>query len=216
MKHLKCIFIGLLLFLFILINVVEVYTFNHDYYLSEFDKYDVYKDVDLGRDGVYYASGEIISYLKNDRNDLNVVYEGVDVFNQREISHMVDVKRIFTFLKYAKIFSVLLGILMIVLDKSVKTVVWSLIYTGMHSLIMMSAVIVVAINDFTSAFIKFHEMFFSNDLWLLNPMTDRLIQMLPEGFFLDMALSIGITHLSITLTLAIIAVYNLRKIKTKV
>ncbi len=213
MKHLKYIFIGLLLFVFILISVVEVYTFNHDYYLSEFEKYDVYEDVDLGREGVDYASGEIISYLKNDRNDLNVIYEGIDVFNQREISHMVDVKRIFTVLKYAKIFSVLLGILMIVLDKSVKTVVWSLIYTGMHSLIMMGTVIVLAINDFTSAFIKFHEMFFSNELWLLNPVTDRLIQMLPEGFFLDMALSIGITHLSITLTLAIIAVYNLKKIK---
>ncbi|MCK5763634.1 MAG: TIGR01906 family membrane protein [Clostridiales bacterium] len=213
MKHLKYIFIGLLLFVFILINVVEVYTFNHDYYLSEFDKYDVYKDVDLGREGVDYASGEIISYLKNDRNDLNVIYEGIDVFNQREISHMVDVKRIFTVLKYVKFFSVLLGILMIVLDKSVKTVVWSLIYTGIHSLIMMSTVIVLAINDFTSAFIKFHEMFFSNELWLLNPVTDRLIQMLPEGFFLDMALSIGITHLSITLTLAIIAVYNFKKIK---
>jgi len=117
-----------------------------------------------------------------------------------------------TLKEYAKIFSVLVGILMIVLDKSAKTVLWSLIYTSVHSLIMMGVIIVIAINDFTSAFIKFHEMFFSNDLWLLNPMTDRLIQMLPEGFFLDMALSIGITHLSITCTLGIIALYNLRRI----
>ena len=212
MKHLKYIFIGLLLFVFILISVVEVYTFNHEYYISEFEKYDVYKDVDLGRDGVYYASGEIISYLKNDRKDLNIDYEGVDVFNHREKAHMIDVKRIFTLLRYAKVFSILLGILMIVLDKSAKTVLWSLIYTSLHSLIMMGAVIVLAINDFTSAFIKFHEMFFSNDLWLLNPATDRLIQMLPEGFFLDMALSIGTTHLSITFTLGIIALYNLRRI----
>ena len=44
--------------------------------------------------------------------------------------------------------------------------------------------------DFNRAFILFHHLLFTNDLWLLNPMTDVLIQMFPEVFFSDMATAI--------------------------
>ena len=44
-----------------------------------------------------------------------------------------------------------------------------------------------AVSDFTRAFLWFHEMLFTNDLWLLNPATDLMIRMLPEAFFADIA-----------------------------
>ena len=37
----------------------------------------------------------------------------------------------------------------------------------------------------------FHELFFNNDLWILDPRTELLIRMLPEGFFFDMVVRIG-------------------------
>ena len=43
--------------------------------------------------------------------------------------------------------------------------------------------------DFNAAFIKFHEIFFDNDLWLLDLRTDVLIQMFPEEFFNEMAVA---------------------------
>ena len=46
-------------------------------------------------------------------------------------------------------------------------------------------------RDFTAVFTKFHELLFNNDLWLLDPETDYMIRILPEGFFLDMTLRIG-------------------------
>ncbi|MBN2260432.1 MAG: TIGR01906 family membrane protein [Clostridiales bacterium] len=211
MKQLKYAFIGLLFFIFILITVVEFYTFNHEYYIAEFEKYNVYENTDLDIEGVSFASSGIISYLKDDRSDLNITYNQVAVFNEKEISHMVDVKKIFIFLKYFKNLSILLGILLLVLDKKLRTVFWSMLYSGMHSIVITGLLGILIINDFTSAFIGFHKMFFDNDLWLLNPNTDRLIQILPEGFFLDMAMVIVITHLSITLSLSAIALYNLRK-----
>ena len=51
---------------------------------------------------------------------------------------------------------------------------------------------VLFMTDFHRYFMIFHEIFFKNDLWLLDPDTDLLIRMLPEGFFFDMVARIGI------------------------
>ena len=45
------------------------------------------------------------------------------------------------------------------------------------------AVGVLAIVGFESAWERLHEIIFTNDLWLLDPRTDRLIQMFPESFW---------------------------------
>ena len=50
-------------------------------------------------------------------------------------------------------------------------------------------------SDFTKYFTIFHEIFFTNDLWLFDPSTDLMIRMLPEGFFYDMVMRIGLYFL---------------------
>ena len=39
--------------------------------------------------------------------------------------------------------------------------------------------------QFNEAFIRFHELLFTNDLWLLNPETDMMIRMLPQKIFFE-------------------------------
>ncbi len=46
--------------------------------------------------------------------------------------------------------------------------------------------------DFDALFIRFHQLVFTNDLWLLDPATDALIRMLPEPFFESMAAQGGV------------------------
>lgn len=46
--------------------------------------------------------------------------------------------------------------------------------------------------DFNRYFTLFHHIFFDNDLWLLNPDTDRLINIVPLGFFMDTVLWIAV------------------------
>ena len=43
-----------------------------------------------------------------------------------------------------------------------------------------------AAMDFDAAFVFFHEMLFTNDLWLLNPATDLLIRICPSSMFMAM------------------------------
>ena len=42
-----------------------------------------------------------------------------------------------------------------------------------------------AVLDFDRVFTLFHEIAFTNDLWLLNPNTDMLIRLMPETFFTE-------------------------------
>jgi integral membrane protein (TIGR01906 family) len=63
-------------------------------------------------------------------------------------------------------------------------------------------------NNFYEVFVKFHLLFFHNDYWILDPKTDLMINILPEGFFFDTVKMIGMTFgiiLSILLILSVIA-----------
>ena len=48
-------------------------------------------------------------------------------------------------------------------------------------------------SDFDSAFVIFHSIFFpGKDNWQFNPRTDPIIKVLPEQFFLNCAIFIGV------------------------
>ena len=66
--------------------------------------------------------------------------------------------------------------------------------------------------DFSAAFNFFHEMLFTNDLWLLNPATDLLIRICPIGMFMSMGARIGLAVLAWALFLPLLtAALTLRK-----
>ena len=54
------------------------------------------------------------------------------------------------------------------------------------------ALAAVISTDFSRYFVVFHHIFFDNDLWILDPDTDMLINIVPEAFFMDTALRIAI------------------------
>ena len=72
---------------------------------------------------------------------------------------------------------------------------------------------VLIATDFNKYFIIFHEIFFDNDLWILDPRTCLLIRMLPEGFFFDMAIRISVIFIIFLVILFFINGAILRKQK---
>ena len=51
------------------------------------------------------------------------------------------------------------------------------------ALLVGAAALAVYGGGFTAAFIRLHELLFTNDLWLMNPETDVLIRMMPQRLF---------------------------------
>ena len=53
--------------------------------------------------------------------------------------------------------------------------------------LFVGALVLRRICIVTKYFVIFHHIFFNNDLWLLDPATDLLINIVPEPFFVDTA-----------------------------
>ena len=71
-----------------------------------------------------------------------------------------------------------------------RSVCWG---TGLFFAMLCVLGLVIS-TDFTKYFVIFHHIFFNNDLWMLNPDTDLLINIVPEPFFMDTAARIAATY----------------------
>lgn len=116
-----------------------------------------------------------------------------EVFGEREKLHMVDVKELFIKGKYIRNISlVLVSLSLTILTiKNRKNIGSILILSSVISFISMGLLLLIMYIDFDKYFTYFHEIFFKNDLWLLDPKTDVLIQMLPLNFFYSIATKIA-------------------------
>ena len=194
------------------------------WYESAYEKYGVLDELEMEMQDVMHVTEEMMAYLRGNRADLVVdtVVDGQEreFFNDREKAHMVDVKNLFIGGLWIRRIAV--SLLVVSLFALIKTKAnWRrilpksfLIGLGVFLGITAGAGLLF-MSDFNKYFLLFHELFFSNDLWLLNPETDLLIRMLPEAFFLDMVRRIGIILLILLLIGVMVSVIILRKHKDK-
>ena len=63
---------------------------------------------------------------------------------------------------------------------------------GGATVALLGAGAIAVLFGFDTLFEQFHLLSFSNDFWQLNPATDRLIQMFPQGFWFDAAVFIAL------------------------
>ena len=71
--------------------------------------------------------------------------------------------------------------------------------------------IIVGMNNFTFLFTKFHHVFFDNDLWILDPRHDNLVNVMQESVFADAAIWIGSIWAAVAVVLAAVSAYILHK-----
>lgn len=146
---------------------------------------------------IYY---DLLDYLK-DKADESILEPN---FNQREILHMKDVKTLFRLGFILKYISIIVSLATIFILSRIDDLekVGKVIFKGLIvNWVLLGIIGIVAYYDFNKYFTYFHEIFFSNDLWILDPKTDLLIQMLPENFFSSMAIDIGVSFLMNVVTI---------------
>ena len=114
-------------------------------------------------------------------------------FSVKENLHLSDVKGIVTGLKIMRyagggLVIAVLAALWFLWGRNRRSQLLSQAVRGfaMASLALLLAALALLIwglADFTGLFWAFHQIVFSNDLWLLNPQTDLLVALMPEPFF---------------------------------
>ncbi|MCI9355329.1 MAG: TIGR01906 family membrane protein [Firmicutes bacterium] len=205
------IFCVISLLVVILISSVDIAVYGDmRYFQKEYRKYDVIKNVNMEEKELLFVTEEMMSYLKGKRDNLNIeaVIDGEqqEFFNEKEIAHMKDVRVLFWGGQWLRRIGVIICIITVIflLFQSKIEFLLKCLRNGLISFIVFMAILVgIITTNFTKYFVIFHKIFFSNNLWILNPETDRLINIVPEPFFIDTSIRIVVIFFSIILFVCI-------------
>ncbi len=143
-----------------------------------------------------------------------------EAFSEKELTHMQDVRNLFALCKTLLIVSIVCVLLWLILafiyqhGLSQLTARTYLITSACLAVLGLGLAIWAAI-DFHTLFTLFHKVFFTNDLWQLDPKQDLLLQLMPTGFFVDYAARIGLFWLCGAMIFAIAACIYLKKRKQR-
>ncbi|MBS4540119.1 TIGR01906 family membrane protein [Clostridium sp. D2Q-11] len=196
----KRIFISIIFVISLIITIlfidVQISTFDKEFYSNKFDEYNIQGITKIEKDTLMEVTDELLKYMKGKRDDLIIRAEvnGKEevVFEERERLHMVDVKDLFEkgfIIKNIAIIILIISLFFII--KFYPKILYKLLMISSIVPILILGLFGIAISiNFNKYFTIFHEILFTNDLWLLNPKTDILIQMLPLDFFYSISMRI--------------------------
>lgn len=161
---------------------------------------------------------EILNDYNNIIHYLNSPQEEVLKFKNFKISpigefHFLEVKEIFSSIYLICIACLILGIILFILLKKFKLKI-SLkafnIFFYEVLFIFLSLILGFYLN-FSKVFTLFHKIFFNNDYWIFDPKKDPIINVLPESYFLFLAVFILFLVMILSITSKIF--YTLKKHK---
>lgn len=220
MKYLLSTIMVLSGIVMIIVLSLQIYSYNVPWYMNRMDKYEISEYTGIDRDDIERICHTLADYLKGKRQDINITADvhgnSREVFNDKEKYHMVDVRNIFDLVRSLTPVSVILFIVCAFASIKTfgkKTFNMGILLIGIVPPVLVVVPVIAALVDFHRVFTLFHELFFTNDLWLLDPRTDILIQMLPQPFFESTALLWGITAIALFSICIVAGIVGLKRIK---
>lgn len=102
------------------------------------------------------------------------------------LSHFVEVKQIFMFFYIAGLISMALLAILIIYKKR-KDDYQYLLTSSITTVVIPLILLIFCIFNFNTVFLLFHKIVFRNDDWLFDPVTDPIINLLPESYFMQCA-----------------------------
>ncbi|KNF09957.1 integral membrane protein DUF1461 [Gottschalkia purinilytica] len=191
------LFFVVLLPVTLLLTTVDMVTFNEKYFSDKYEEYDISKKTGMNKEDLSRVTKKLLNYIKGEDDDIKISAtingQNRQVFNEKEILHMKDVKDLFEKGHMIRNISLIVVILClaIILILERKKIGKYLMILSIYPLGIMGILALLMYIDFDKYFTYFHLLFFKNDLWLLDPSKDILIQMLPQEFFYSIAYKIS-------------------------
>jgi len=184
--------------------------FDASFYHAGQAKYDVQTVTGMAPEQMDRVDQGIVRFFAGTESlpgALSAVGAQTDVFKQKEILHMDDVRLIVRFIGELQIVSLVIFIAI----TGVSVVRWhrygraalsrALTYGALLTVALVILTGILTYTSFDALFLTFHEVTFKNNFWELDPRTDHLIQMFPFGFWYDAMLTLASRVLLVTLCL---------------
>lgn len=173
----------------------------HDWslYQEEYEKYNVLANLPegvkmTGENSLMSVTEHMMRYLIGDKDtpDLQTPIDTAEgtrnFFVERELLHMADCKVLFVNglkIRNLCLLIAFLALCVIIRKRETKEAGKGMLIGAGVFFAVVAVLSVYMVTNFDRAFVQFHEIFFDNDLWLLDPRESLLINILPQDFFFD-------------------------------
>lgn len=215
---------ALLLILAMLFTSLQLVMHDEDYFYNRYEAYGTADMIGISTEDITRALMQLVYYMEGDvpSIDLTVTEDGqeVSMYNDRERLHMVDVQVLYQSFRTLRNFAVPAAAVLLIaagamLEKGSRLRIFAKAYLfGLHAYaLVIGALGVWVAVDFTGFWIKFHHVFFTNDLWILSYATDRMIRICPEQLFNDIVVRFALQFIAAAAALGIGAGFAARKKK---
>ncbi|MDO5112294.1 MAG: TIGR01906 family membrane protein [Clostridia bacterium] len=173
------------------------------YFQRGYEKLDMQSLIGISDEDCTRSLMRMIDYMEGrvDAIQLTVTENGerVDMFNQQEIDHMVDVRTLYQ--AWRTVAWCALGALALLLALLVIKPCRALVLRALGRAWIVLGVAVAAagiwvLADFNSFWMQFHYLFFDNDLWLMDPAVCRMIRICPIELFYGIVVRVGVVFLT--------------------
>ena len=225
---------GILLLIIILITSTQALCYwLPNWWRNEYAKYNTpqYVTGEMSLDDAVYITEQMLEYCIGRLDTLDNTEATIDgvtapFFTDREKQHLSDCRNIFLGAVRFRIIALLVitGLLIWIWfsigkragGQEAKRLYARLLAGGylkalLVLLMFTMFLIVVGMSNFTYLFTKFHHVFFDNDLWILDPRVDNLVNVMQEAVFADAAITIGSIWACVSLALAAVSAVMIKK-----
>lgn len=186
----------------LLFTALQIAMNDEGWFRREYAELGVAADMGMTDADVAAAMKRLIDYMEGRVPDIAIEVgvngETVQMYNERETDHMTDVQRLYklwcTVRNICVAAAAALWSLMFVLRRKagIADMCAGWLWGSLAFLIVFAAIAGYAVNDFSAFWTRFHLLFFTNDLWLLDPATSRMINICPEQLFYDIVTRFGV------------------------
>jgi len=188
------------LIVLILFLGIQLPGFGMWFYRWQFRVNNTYEVVDMESADLHEVTHHMIRYMQGREPDLQIRTvvggESRDFFSEIEIRHMIDVYVLFAVGLVVQnilvvLFLLTLGLFLFKGRKQLRSLLRSWQIASMAVLLALLLLVIVIAVNWHHAFVVFHEIFFNNDYWILDPRVDLLINIVPYDFFITISAFIG-------------------------
>lgn len=220
---------GLCLLFILLITATQAVCFwVPDWWRNEYAKYDTPSNVrgEMSLDDAVHVTEDMLDYCIgriDTLDDTEATIDGVTApfFTDREKAHLADCRELFLKGIKARVIACLLLAAFVIYiyvhnGKQKTSALLAKGYLRSLGFVAVLAVIIaiMCIIDFTRVFTVFHHIFFDNDLWILYPDRDNLINIMQEDVFSDAAMWIACMWLAAAAVFAAASAFAVRNSRT--
>lgn len=186
--------------------------FHRPFINAEMEKYHIAADNKMTQTDLEDLFDETLKYLEFKRDDMVIqtVVDGVprEAYNDQEKQHMADCLGLFKggyAIYHTSLFLCAAAIIAFLFLKKEKKPAVAREFSGTLLICyavfftLVAALGILFYSNFDKYFIMFHEIFFDNDLWIMDPAKCLMINLMPEDFFFDIVMHIAVIFLAVSI-----------------